>query len=85
MSGRAFNPMVNAGAIITATMVDGRTRAEQFDRILDGLSSFAGRDLEVDEDVYTPAYPHHRARRAGGNLTCPLDLEDRRTHNRQLK
>lgn len=52
VSGRAFNPMVNAGAIVTATMVDGRTRGEQFDRILDGLSSFAGRDLEVDEDVY---------------------------------
>jgi glutaminase len=51
-SGRAFNPMVNAGAIVTATLVHGSTRAEQFDRILDGLSSFAGRDLGVDEDVY---------------------------------
>ena len=38
VSGRAFNPMVNAGAIVTATLVAGRTRAEQFDRILDGLS-----------------------------------------------
>ena len=53
VSGRAFNPMVNAGAIVTATLVQGRTRAEQFDRILDGLSSFAGRNLDVDEDVYT--------------------------------
>jgi glutaminase len=52
VSGRAFNPMVNAGAIITATLVKGSTRAEQFDRILDGLSSFAGRALDVDEDVY---------------------------------
>jgi glutaminase len=52
VSGRAFNPMVNAGAIITATLVSGATRAEQFDRILDGLSSFAGRALDVDEDVY---------------------------------
>ena len=52
VSGRAFNPMVNAGAIVTATLVSGHTRAEQFDRILDGLSSFAGRNLEVDEDVY---------------------------------
>ena len=43
VSGRAFNPMVNAGAIVTATLVAGRTRAEQFDRILDGLSAFAGR------------------------------------------
>ncbi len=52
VSGRAFNPMVNAGAIVTATLVSGRTRDEQFDRILDGLSSFAGRDLTVDEEVY---------------------------------
>ena len=52
VSGRAFNPMVNAGAIVTATMVSGHTRDVQFDRILDGLSSFAGRNLEVDEDVY---------------------------------
>ena len=52
VSGRAFNPMVNAGAIVTATLVAGRTRAEQFDRILDGLSAFAGRALDVDEEVY---------------------------------
>jgi glutaminase len=52
VSGRAFNPMVNAGAIITATLVSGGTRAEQFDRILDGLSSFAGRALDVDDEVY---------------------------------
>ena len=52
VSGRAFNPMVNAGAIVTATLVSGNSRDEQFDRILDGLSSFAGRNLEVDEDVY---------------------------------
>lgn len=51
-TGRASNPMVNAGAIVTATLVGGATRSEQFDRILDGLSSFAGRPLQVDEDVY---------------------------------
>ncbi len=27
VSGRAFNPMVNAGAIVTATLVSGKTRA----------------------------------------------------------
>ncbi len=52
VSGRAFNPMVNAGAIVTATLVAGSTRAEQFERIIDGLSSFAGRALDVDEDVF---------------------------------
>ena len=52
VSGRAFNPMVNAGAIVTASLVAGGSRAGQFERILDGLSSFAGRSLGVDEDVF---------------------------------
>ncbi len=52
VSGRAFNPMVNAGAIVTASLVAGGSRAGQFERILDGLSSFAGRDLGVDEQVF---------------------------------
>lgn len=52
VSGRAYNPMVNAGAIVTATMVAGEDRAAQFDRIRSGLSAFAGRELEVDEAVF---------------------------------
>lgn len=52
VTGRASNPMVNAGAIVTSAMVGGADRTEQFDRILTGLSAFAGRDLGVDEAVY---------------------------------
>jgi glutaminase len=52
VSRRAYNPMVNAGAIVTATLVGGDTRAEQFDRIHTGLSAFAGRALDVDDDVF---------------------------------
>ena len=51
-SGRASNPMVNAGAIVTANLVGGTNREEQFQRILEGLSAFAGRSLSVDESVY---------------------------------
>jgi len=51
-TGRASNPMVNAGAIVTSSLVGGDSRAAQFDRILDGLSAFAGRDLGVDEAVF---------------------------------
>jgi glutaminase len=51
-TGRASNPMVNAGAIVTSSLVRGATRAEQLDRILGGLSAFAGRDLGIDEDVF---------------------------------
>jgi glutaminase len=52
VSGRPFNPMVNAGAIVTTGLLRGATRREREHRMLDGLSRFAGRRLDVDEDVF---------------------------------
>lgn len=52
-TGRPPNPMVNAGALLTAALVDGGDAAGRAERILRGLSAFAGRALEVDEDVAT--------------------------------
>ncbi|MFD5192830.1 glutaminase A [Streptomyces sp. NPDC058357] len=51
-TGRPDNAMVNAGAIITTALVPDTPDAPRFDRILDGLSRFAGRRLDVDEQVY---------------------------------
>ena len=51
-TGRPLNPMVNAGAIEAACLVAGDTAAQKTQRILAGLSAFAGRDLQVDHDVY---------------------------------
>ncbi|WP_086518397.1 glutaminase A [Clavibacter michiganensis] len=50
-TGRPPNPMVNAGAILTASLVRGSALEERTDQILRGLSAFAGRDLEVDGEV----------------------------------
>jgi glutaminase len=49
---RPFNPMVNAGAIVTTGLVAGRDHMEPFDRIHAFLSATAGRMLGVDEAVY---------------------------------
>ncbi|MGO8827458.1 MAG: glutaminase A [Acidimicrobiales bacterium] len=49
---RTMNPMVNAGALATTSLVPGETAEEQFERIVAGLSVFAGRTLEMDEEVY---------------------------------
>ena len=49
------NPMVNAGAIATTSLVPGATLAEKWRFIHDGLSSFAGRTLALNEEVYTSA------------------------------
>ncbi|WP_166979619.1 glutaminase A [Paramicrobacterium fandaimingii] len=52
-TGRPPNPMVNAGAIVTTSLVNGSTPEHRFKRILTRLSAFAGRDLSIDESVFT--------------------------------
>jgi len=53
-SGRPLNPMINAGAITTHTLVGepGADSTARRDRILDGLSAFAGRRLDADEATF---------------------------------
>lgn len=49
------NPMVNAGAIATTSLVPGKTEDEKWKFIHDGLSRFAGRSLPLNEEVYASA------------------------------
>jgi glutaminase len=51
-SGRPFNPMVNAGAIVTTSLLSGRDNREREQRLVEGMATFAGRDLTVDADVF---------------------------------
>ncbi|WP_338689768.1 glutaminase A [Bradyrhizobium sp. 26S5] len=49
------NPMVNAGAIATTSLVPGASAEERWRLIHDGLSRFAGRKLPLNEEVYASA------------------------------
>jgi glutaminase len=49
---RTMNPLVNAGAMATTSLVPGITADEKFESIVAALSRFAGRRLAMDEDVY---------------------------------
>jgi glutaminase len=49
------NPMVNAGAIATTSLVPGATIEAKWQAIHDGLSRFAGRDLSLNDEVYCSA------------------------------
>lgn len=51
-SGRPPNPMVNAGALVTTSLIEADHPADRFARIRRCLSAFAGRELGVDEAVY---------------------------------
>jgi glutaminase len=49
------NPMVNAGAIATTSLVPGETTEAKWRFIHEGLSRFAGRELPLNEEVYASA------------------------------
>ena len=49
---RTMNPMVNAGAMATTSLVPGATAEDRWEFIRHGLSLFAGRPLDLDPEVY---------------------------------
>jgi glutaminase len=51
-TSRPFNPMVNAGAIVSTSLLSGAHPAEDRERLRQSISRFAGRSLPIDEDVY---------------------------------
>jgi glutaminase len=61
--------MINAGAIVSSAMVPGADAAVAFDHVRTVLSSFAGRDLEVDEAVFASEAATGDRNRALAHLT----------------
>ena len=49
---KPFNPMVNAGAIACTGLICEREGDSAFERLLNALSRFAGRQLQVDEPTF---------------------------------
>jgi glutaminase len=52
VSNRPFNPMVNAGAIATADLIQGKDFPERVGRVLTMLGLYCGRDVYVDNAVF---------------------------------
>jgi glutaminase len=50
-ASRPFNPMVNAGAIVTTALIEGTDPEDRLERIRKSFGRFAGRDLDIDEKV----------------------------------
>jgi glutaminase len=50
--GKEMNPFVNPGAITTTSMIGGSGADEKWDRIIGIHDAFAGRNLEVNQEVY---------------------------------
>jgi glutaminase len=68
-TGAPLNPLINAGAIAACGMIAGDTVARKSQRILDTYSRYAGRALDVDEQVYaSESATGHRNRAIGWML-----------------
>ncbi|MBW9092950.1 glutaminase A [Microbacterium jejuense] len=62
-AGSPMNPMVNPGAIATTALLPAATSDERWAVVCDGLSRFAGRPLELDDEVYrSESETNHRNR-----------------------
>ncbi|MGW4947673.1 glutaminase A [Actinoplanes sp. NPDC004185] len=62
------NPMVNPGAIATASLAPGAGAEAKWAFLRDGLSRFAGRALQLDEDVHASASATNHRNRAMADL-----------------
>ncbi|MBE6053132.1 MAG: glutaminase A [Clostridium sartagoforme] len=52
-SGKPYNPMINAGAIVTTSMIGGKNSDEKLEKILDFMRTVTNNDdINIDEEVY---------------------------------
>jgi glutaminase len=51
-TGAPFNPMINAGAIATTSLIGGASPEAQWQRIEGAMAAFMGHEIRVDEAVY---------------------------------
>jgi len=76
--GSPMNPLVNAGALATTSLVPGATADEKWAFVQAGLSAFAGHPLALDDDVYASEAAHNRRNQAIARL---LQSYGRLTHD----
>ncbi len=84
-NNRAFNPMVNAGAITTAGFIEGADFVERRAKLLRCFSAAAGRELTVDETVYASEAETGHRNRALAWLVTNFDRMDPATNMQTLE
>jgi glutaminase len=77
-SNRPFNPMVNAGAIATADLIDGKDFAERLDRLMKMFGRYCGRDVYIDNSVFLSERATGHRNRAMGHLMLNFGMVSNR-------
>jgi glutaminase len=73
-SGRPLNPMINAGAIATTGLVEGKTTKQKVARIIDTFSRYAGRPLTIDHAVASSESATGHRNRAIAHMLRNFDI-----------
>lgn len=66
--GKEMNPLVNAGAIAVMSQVQGANPQDRWNKIIALYSDFAGRQLEVNQEVYKSESETNQRNQAIGQL-----------------
>ena len=66
------NPMVNAGAIATTSLVTGESLEVRWEAMHQSLSRFAGHDLELDQDTLRSARATNHRNRGLANMLAAV-------------
>lgn len=73
---RPRNPMINAGAITSASLIDGDDHAHRFERIRAAYSVYAGRELSMNTAVHASESRTGHRNRAIGHMLRSFDIID---------
>ena len=75
-SSRPYNPMVNAGAIVTSSLIEGEDLSDKLKRMLHMFRTYAGRDLHIDLPTYLSERKTGHRNRAIAHLMRGFNMLD---------
>ena len=75
-SNRPLNPMVNAGAMATSSLIKGDSPSHRFNRVLQSFSRFTGREMAADMSVFLSEKSTGHRNRAIAHLMLNFELLD---------
>ena len=74
ISNRPLNPMVNAGALATSSLIKGDNAAHRFNRLLEFFGRYTGRKMVADMSVFLSEKTSGHRNRAIAHLMLNFDM-----------
>lgn len=73
-SKRPYNPMINAGAIATTSLIQGKTPTDKLNRLLDMFKRYLNRDVVIDMPTFMSEQATGHRNRAMAHLMLNFDM-----------